>query len=147
MTAAVWCIPRGLLAVRRPVRGGGRRYFRKRGDFAVLQVGALREADGRETEAVALFPPDALRTVSVGAGARQDHLPGGGRLMSEEGAYMVFCTELYRREKNLTGKQVADLFSRYNVYDYIRKYFGAFHTMGEKLVFDDIDAYIARQGA
>ena len=58
--------------------------------------------------------------------------------MSEEGAYMVFCTELYRREKNLTGKQVADLFSRYNVYDY-------FHTMGEKLVFDDIDAYIARQ--
>ena len=55
--------------------------------------------------------------------------------------------ELYRREKNLTGKQVADLFSRYNVYDYIRKYFGAFHTMGEKLVFDDIDAYIARQGA
>ena len=67
--------------------------------------------------------------------------------MSEEGAYMIFCTELYRREKNLTGKQVADLFSRYNVYDYIRKYFGAFHTMGEKLVFDDIDAYIARQGA
>ena len=67
--------------------------------------------------------------------------------MSEEGAYMVFCMELYRREKKLTGKQVADLFSRYNVYDYIRKYFGAFHTMGEKLVFDDIDAYIARQGA
>ena len=25
------------------------------------------------------------------------------------------------------------------------KYFGAFHTMGEKLVFDDIDASIARQ--
>ena len=48
--------------------------------------------------------------------------------MSEEGAYMVFCTELYRREKNLTGKQVADLFSRYHVYDYIRKYFGVFHT-------------------
>lgn len=65
--------------------------------------------------------------------------------MSAEGAYMVFCMELYRREKKLTGKQVADLFSRYNVYDYIRTYFGAFHTMSEKLVFEDIDAYIARQ--
>ena len=65
--------------------------------------------------------------------------------MSEEGAYMVFCMELYRREKKLTGKQVADLFSRYNVYDYIRTYFGVFHTMSEKLVFEDIDAYIARQ--
>ena len=67
--------------------------------------------------------------------------------MSEEGAYMVFCMELYRREKNLTGKQVAELFSRYNVCDYIREYFGAFHTMCERLVFDDIDAYIARQAA
>ena len=27
------------------------------------------------------------------------------------------------------------------------KYFGTFHTMGEKLVFDDIDASIARQRA
>ena len=67
--------------------------------------------------------------------------------MSEEGAYMVFCMELYRREKNLTGKQVAELFSRYNVCDYIREYFGAFNTMSERLVFDDIDAYIARQAA
>jgi len=67
--------------------------------------------------------------------------------MSREGSYMVFCMELYRREKRLTGKQVADLFVRYNIYDYIRKYFGAFHTMSEKLVFEDIDAYIARGAA
>lgn len=67
--------------------------------------------------------------------------------MSEEGAYMVFCMELYRREKRLTGTQVAELFAHYSVYDYIRKYFGSFHTMSEKLVFQDIDAYIARQGA
>ena len=37
--------------------------------------------------------------------------------------------------------------ARYNVHDYIRKHFGDFHTMDERLVFDDIDAYIARQWA
>ena len=65
--------------------------------------------------------------------------------MSSDGAYMVFCMELYRRDRQLTGRQVVDLFTRFNVYDYIRGFFGAFHTMSEKLVFADIDAYIARQ--
>ena len=67
--------------------------------------------------------------------------------MSKEGAYMVFCMELYRREKGMTGKEIAELFSRYNVYGYIRKFFGAFHVMSEKLVFEDIDAYISRSAA
>ena len=57
-----------------------------------------------------------------------------------------FASEALRQLK-FAGGEVADLFARDNVYDYIRKYFGAFHTMGEKLVFDDIDAYIARQVA
>lgn len=65
--------------------------------------------------------------------------------MSRDGAYMVFCMELYRREKGLSGRQIVELFTRYNVYDYIRRFFGAFHTMNEKLVFADIDAFIARQ--
>ena len=64
--------------------------------------------------------------------------------MSPDGAYMVFCMELYRQEKKLTGRQVVDLFTRYDIYNYIRRFFGAFHTMSEKLVFQDIDAYIAR---
>ena len=45
------------------------------------------------------------------------------------------------------GSEVADLFTRYNVHDYIRKHFGVFHTISERLVFYDIDAYIARQWA
>ena len=44
----------------------------------------------------------------------------------------------------MSGAAVASLFSRYGVFAHLRKYFGALHTMAEELVFDDIDAYIAR---
>ena len=64
--------------------------------------------------------------------------------MSREGAYIVFCMERYRHARHMSGAAVASLFSRYGVFAHLRKYFGALHTMTEELVFDDIDAYIAR---
>jgi hypothetical protein len=52
--------------------------------------------------------------------------------------------ERYRHARHMSGAAVASLFSRYGVFAHLRKYFGALHTMAEELVFDDIDAYIAR---
>ena len=56
---------------------------------------------------------------------------------------LVFTTEIYKCAKDLSGKQVMSLFSRYNVLDYIVNYFEALHTTGEKYIVDDIDMYIA----
>ena len=71
--------------------------------------------------------------------------------MCRQGTVLVtFTLTSHRRHCGVLkfeGSEVADLFARYNVHDYIRKHFGDFHTISERLVFDDIDAYIARQGA
>ena len=37
--------------------------------------------------------------------------------MSRQGDFMVYCTELYKTAKNMTGKQVSDLFTKYHVWD------------------------------
>lgn len=67
--------------------------------------------------------------------------------MSKQGNFMIYCTERYKSAKNLTGKQVSELFSRYQVWDYIYSCFEALHTTGEKYIVHDIDLYIeARQG-
>ena len=36
--------------------------------------------------------------------------------MSRQGDFMVYCTELYKSAKNMTGKQVSDLFTSYQVW-------------------------------
>lgn len=62
--------------------------------------------------------------------------------MSREGEFLIYCTELYKSAKNLNGRQVSELFTQYNVWDYIFSCFEALHTTGEKYIVEDIDAYI-----
>lgn len=66
--------------------------------------------------------------------------------MSRQGDFLIFCTEQYKSAKNLTGKQVSELFTRYGVWDYIYSCFEALHTTGVNYIIEDIDLYIkARQ--
>lgn len=68
--------------------------------------------------------------------------------MSKEGNFLIYCIEQYKMAKNLTGKQVAELFSRYGVWNYIYSCFEALHTTGANYIIEDIDLYIeARQPA
>lgn len=68
--------------------------------------------------------------------------------MSKEGKFLIFCIEQYRSAKNLTGKQVAKLFSEYGVYEYIVSCCEALHTTGINYIINDIDLYIqSRQAA
>ncbi|MBR2409121.1 MAG: DUF3791 domain-containing protein [Lachnospiraceae bacterium] len=62
--------------------------------------------------------------------------------MSRQGDFMVYCTEQYKSAKKLSGKQVSELFSRYQVWDYIYSCFEALHTTGANYIVDDIDLYI-----
>ena len=66
--------------------------------------------------------------------------------MSKELKFLVYCLEIYRREKNLTGKQAIELFKKYGVIDYIISYYEALHTTGANYTIEDIDLFIeARQ--
>lgn len=68
--------------------------------------------------------------------------------MSRQGNFLIYCTELYKTAKKLTGKQVSELFSRYDVWDYIYSCFEALHTTGANYIIEDIDQYIeVRAGA
>lgn len=50
--------------------------------------------------------------------------------MSRQGDFLIYCTEQYKVAKNLTGKQVSELFTRYNVCDYVYSCFEVLHTTG-----------------
>ena len=60
-------------------------------------------------------------------------LSRGGVIMSKEGNFLVYCVEQYRSAKGLNGKQVADLFNKFRVWDYI--YSALKHcTTGDKYI-------------
>ncbi|MDO5400810.1 MAG: DUF3791 domain-containing protein [Eubacteriales bacterium] len=66
--------------------------------------------------------------------------------MSNEGKFLVYCLEIYKSAKDLTGKQVSQLFTKYGIWEYIYSCFEALHTTGDKYIVGDIDLYIeARQ--
>ena len=63
--------------------------------------------------------------------------------MSRESEFLIYCMERYRYYKNLSGKQVRELFDEKGVFDYIVSNFGALHTVGEEYIINDIDEFIA----
>lgn len=62
--------------------------------------------------------------------------------MSRQGDFLVFCIERYRYYKKLSGKKIVELFEKYNVNDYIIKYYESLHTMSDICIVQDIDDYI-----
>ena len=62
--------------------------------------------------------------------------------MSIQGNFMIFCAEQYKMAKHLTGKQLAELFTRYRVWEYIYLCYEALHTTGMNYIIEDIDLYI-----
>ena len=68
--------------------------------------------------------------------------------MSREGEFLIYCIEIYKSAKSMTGAEVMKLFIKYRVPEYVKSYFEALHTTGEKYIVGDIDLYIqARQTA
>ena len=67
--------------------------------------------------------------------------------MAPQGKFIIYCTEYYKFRKNLTGKQVAALFTQYSVWEYLYDCFDALHTTGMNYIVDDIDQYIAQRQA
>lgn len=63
--------------------------------------------------------------------------------MGREAAFLIYCIERYRYFKDLSGSEVAELFTKSGADRYILKYFEALHTMGDRAITEDIDAYIA----
>ena len=65
--------------------------------------------------------------------------------MSKEGTFTIYCVEQYKNAKKLTGKEVAELFTRFQVWEYVYSCFEALHTTGNQYIVEDIDQYIAEK--
>lgn len=67
--------------------------------------------------------------------------------MSKEMKFTVFCLENYKLHRNLSGKEVSELFERYGVFDYICEFYDVLHTTGFNYINNDIDIYLKSRGA
>jgi hypothetical protein len=66
--------------------------------------------------------------------------------MSKQGEFLIYCLEMYRMAKKMTGKQAIELFKKYGVSDYVMSYYEALHTTGWQYIVEDIDLFVeARQ--
>lgn len=67
--------------------------------------------------------------------------------MSKQTTFAVFCIENYKVHKTLTGKQTAELFRRYGVFDYLNEFYDILHTTGYQYINNDIDIYLKSRNA
>lgn len=64
-------------------------------------------------------------------------------MVSDESKFLVYCIEMYRRAKGISGREAYDLFHSTGADDYVRRSFGALHTVGEGYILEDIEDFIA----
>ncbi len=62
--------------------------------------------------------------------------------MTSQGKFMIFCAEQYKRAKQLSGRQLSDLFDKYRIWNYLYDCYEALHTTGTSYIIEDIDLYI-----
>jgi len=62
--------------------------------------------------------------------------------MSAEGKFLIYCLEIYKAAKNMTGKQVIDVFKQYGITGYVLSCYDALHTTGAHYIVEDIDLFI-----
>lgn len=67
--------------------------------------------------------------------------------MSNEGKFLVYCLENYKRYRHMTGRQTMELFEAYGVCDYIYEFYDVLHTTGEQYINRDIDRFLAVRNA
>jgi dihydroorotate dehydrogenase len=59
--------------------------------------------------------------------------------------FLVYVIEEYKFLEEKTAKDTMELFTKYNVFDYITKNYSALHTMGGRAIADDINLLMGKQ--
>lgn len=67
--------------------------------------------------------------------------------MSEEGRFLIYCIEMYRCAKRMTGHDAYELFRSTGADEYVRRSYGALHTTGERYILEDIDDFLAHSSS
>ncbi|GHU16630.1 hypothetical protein FACS1894163_06300 [Spirochaetia bacterium] len=59
--------------------------------------------------------------------------------------FLIYCIEIYKSEKELSGKEVLDLFDTYGVTEYIVDCYEILHIEGNQATISRIDDFLAIQ--
>lgn len=57
--------------------------------------------------------------------------------------FLSFCTEQYKNEKHLSGKDAIDVLGEYGVLDYLAEHYEMLHTQSRQWLMEDIEEFIA----
>jgi hypothetical protein len=63
--------------------------------------------------------------------------------MSKETKFLIYAIEYYRNKKGLSGAEVAELFSSYDIYQLVKDNYFLYHIESPDHFVNDIDHYIA----
>jgi hypothetical protein len=60
----------------------------------------------------------------------------------EQKQFAVFCLEIYRTRKNITGKEAIALFEKTGLLDYIIDCYDQLHSFGAEYLMSDFDEFV-----
>ena len=60
--------------------------------------------------------------------------------------FIVFCMEIYKSKKSMTGKEVYELFEKYGVLNYLQEGYEVLHTQGDSWLVNDIEEFLDVRG-
>ena len=63
--------------------------------------------------------------------------------MSKENRFLIFVVEYYRNKKNLSGREIIELFDKHNVWDFARKSYFLWHIESPDNFVLEIDDFIS----
>jgi len=67
--------------------------------------------------------------------------------MSKEADFLVYCIEIVKNARQLSGKQVYSLFEKYDLFKFVIDFYELLHIHGESYILEDIDERIAELSA
>ena len=56
--------------------------------------------------------------------------------------FIVFCIEIFKEKKQMTGKEAHELFEKYDVFQYLENGYDILHTQGDQWIVEDIEEFI-----
>ncbi|MDR2965776.1 MAG: DUF3791 domain-containing protein [Treponema sp.] len=59
--------------------------------------------------------------------------------------FLIYVIEEYKYLENINADALMQLFTKYNIFDYIIKHYDALHTLGGRAIADDINLFVERK--
>lgn len=66
-----------------------------------------------------------------------------GKKQQDIAYFLSFCTEQYKNENHLSGKDAIDVLGKYGVLNYLAEHYEMLHTQSRQWLMEDIEEYIS----